>query len=152
MRNSIFVYAVAISAVVFASGVAVGQRTSSSKFAKYLRASGRTEMDWIALEANVDSIRDSLPLSEALWTPVIYFDAKQNLPGASVVISSKLATSTLEDVKAHISETYYATYSRLKAAIPELSEDDFVLRVLRPTLDPNHKLFAECRHGNIVFH
>ena len=58
----------------------------------------------------------------------------------------------LETVKAQISEAYHVTYSRLKNEIPELSEDDFVLSVMRPTTDPDRKLYAECRHGNIVFH
>src|SRR5271154_503218 len=133
MRSKVIVYAVAVSAIVFASGVAVGQRTSAAKFAKYLRPSARTEMDWITLESNVDSIRDGLPQSDGLWTPTTYFDAKENRPGAFVVISSKLATAPLETVRAQISEMYYTTYSRLKSVIPELSEDDFVLRVMRPT-------------------
>jgi hypothetical protein len=59
--------------------------------------------------------------------------------------------ASLDAVTSQIFEKWYM-YLRLKDFIPELSEDDFVLRVIRMTPDPDHKLFAECRHRNIVFH
>jgi hypothetical protein len=58
----------------------------------------------------------------------------------------------LDAVKSRIIERYYVTFYKLKNYIPELSEDNFVLKVFRFTTDPDHKLFAECKHGNIVFH
>jgi hypothetical protein len=147
-RLSVVVAGVAL----FTSGIAVGQRAGTSKFAKYLGPSVRTEMDWITLEASVDAIRDKVPQSGGIWIPVTYFNAKENRPEAFAMISTKLMLEPVETAKAQISEAYYLTYYRLKNQIPELSEDDFVLRVMSPTTDPTRRLFDECRHGSIVFH
>lgn len=152
MRSKTVVYLLVAGAALFVSGIAVGQRTGTSKFTKYLRPSVRTEMDWITLDANVDSIRESLPQSGGISIPFTYFNLKENRPEAFAMISVKLMLAPVETVKAQISEAYHVTYSRLKNQIPELSEDDFVLTVMSPTTDPTHKLFAECKHGNIVFH
>jgi hypothetical protein len=151
VRSKTTVYAVIAGAALFVSGIAVGQK-GPSKFSKYLRPSVRTEMDWIALGANVDAIRETLPQSGGLSVPFTYFNAKENRPQAFVMISVKFMFEPLETVRAEISKAYYAAYSTLKHEIPELSEDDFVLKVMSPTPDHTHKLFAECKHGNIVFH
>lgn len=152
MRSKTFVCAVAVSAMIFASGVAVGQRTSASAFAKYLRPSVRTEMDWITLEANVDSIRSLVPSSEGIFIPQISFNYKQNRPEAVVSISSDFEKGSLDAIKSKITEKYYLAYYGLKNVVPELTEDDFVLTVNRLTADSGRRLYAECKHGIIVFH
>jgi hypothetical protein len=96
MRPKMLMVVVIAGAVLFASGIAVGQRAGTSKFAKYLRPSVRTEMDWITLDANVDAIRDSLPQSEGLSVPFTYFNAKENRPEAFVMISVKFMFEPLE--------------------------------------------------------
>ena len=152
MRSKVFVYGVAFSTIIFVSGVAVGQRTGTSKFAKYLRPSVRTEMDWIALEANVDSIRSLVPRSEGIFIPQIYFNSKQDRPEAVVSISADFEKGSLDTIKSKITEMYYLAYYGLKNDVPELTEDDFVLTVNRLTADSDRRLYAECKHGIIVFH
>jgi hypothetical protein len=140
---------VVIAAALFASGIAVGQRAATSKFDKYLHPSVRTEMDSIALETTVDLILGSLPYRDGLSIPKTTFDYKANRLQAWVSTSPDFEKAPLETVKTEIGVLYKLEYVHLKASIPELSEDDFVLRVNRGS---NFQPFAECRHGNIVFH
>jgi hypothetical protein len=146
------VYAAVLGIAVFGTGIAVGQRTSTSKFAKYLRPGYRTDMALITLEANLNLVRGMVPLSEGISIPQIFFNVQANQPQASAYISSDFENASLDSVKSKITEKYYFSYFELKQSIPELSEDDFVLRVIRYTTDPDKKLFAECKHGKIVFH
>jgi|GEM_PF-5218777 len=152
MQPKLLVCAIAASAVFFISGMAVGQRTSASKFDKYLRPVNRPDIDFIALEVNVESIRESVPMDNGISIPQVYFNYKKDRPQASVSISPEFEKASLDAIKSQIIEKYYMAYLRLKDFIPTLSEDDFVLRVIRITPDPDHKIFAECRHGDIVFH
>jgi hypothetical protein len=138
--------------VLFAAGIAVGQRLNASKFDKYLRPASRTEMDLIALETNVESIRSLVPMEKGISIPKVTFNYNEAQPQATVVISPEFEKGPLAAIRDQITEKYYLAYFQLKYAIPELSEDDFLLKVVRVTKDPEHNLFAECRHGNIVFH
>jgi hypothetical protein len=140
---------VVIAIALFASGVAVGQRTPASKFDKYFHPSLRTEMDSLALETTVDLILGSLPYRNGLSIPKTVFDYKQNRVQAWALSSSDFEKAPIETVKAEIIALYRLELVHLKASIPELSEDDFVLSVNR---DSNFQPFAECKHGNIVFH
>ena len=152
MQPKLLVCAIAASAVFFISGLVVGQRTSSSKFDKYLRPANFVEMDYITLQVDVDNIRDQMPMRDNITTPRVYFNYKQYYPQAIVFISSDFEKAPLDTVKGLIREKYYPTFYKLKNYIPELSEDDFVLKVYRFTTDPDRKLFAECKHGNVVFY
>jgi hypothetical protein len=51
-------------------------RTGSSKFDKYLRPMNRTEMDFIALETNVNTIHESLPKADGISIPEVYVNYK----------------------------------------------------------------------------
>jgi hypothetical protein len=148
MRPNTLIFLVA-GAALFASGIAVGQRAATSKFDKYLHPSVRTEMDSIALETTLDLILGSLPYRDGLSIPKTTFDYKKNRLQARVLTSSDFEKAPLETVKAQIGGLYLLEYMHLKASIPELSEDDFILNVNRGS---NFQPFAECRHGNIVFH
>jgi hypothetical protein len=97
----------------------------------------------------VDSIRDSLPFHEGISIPEIIFNYKEKRLEAEAFISSDFEKAPLETIKTNIIVRYLIEYRRLKVAIPELSEDDFVLNVNRGS---NFQPFAECSHGNIVFH
>lgn len=151
MRHKMIVCAFA-GIALFGAGIAVGQRTSASKFDKYLHPATRTDMDFIALETNVENIRSLMPMDKGMSTPTVFFSYKEGQPQAIVTISSEFEKGSITTIKNQILEKYYLTYFGLKQAIPELSEDDFLLKVVRVTQDPEHNLFAECRHGNIVFH
>jgi hypothetical protein len=154
MRPKHLVYAIAVSAVFFISGLAVGQRTSTSKFAKYLQPTTPPLMELITLEANIDRIRDSVPMdaNEGITIPQAVFDLKNDRLLASAAIYPEFEKASLDSIKSRITTRYFGMYSDLKALIPELSADDFVLRITRFTVDPERKLFAECKNGTIVFH
>lgn len=154
MRPRHLVYAIAASAVFFMSGLAVGQRTSTSKFAKYLQPTTPTVMELITLEANMDRIRNSVPMDadEGITIPSAVFDLKNDRVMASALILPAFEKATLDDIKARITTRYFGMYEDLKSLIPELSPDDFVLRITRLTADPERKLFAECKNGTIVLH
>ena len=109
-------------------------------------------MDFITVAVNVARIRDNMPMDHGISIPEIFFNSKVNQPQATVFISSEFEKASLDTVKAQIQEKYYMTYYSLQNLIPELSKDDFVLRVNRLTTDPDHRLFGECKKGNIVFH
>jgi hypothetical protein len=140
---------IAANALFLATGIAVGQRAGVSKFEKYLRPAAPTEMDWITLQDNVGSIRASLPYDE-LSVRKTYSNHKTNRLETEVIISDDFAKAPLETVKTQILGCYLAEYHDLKSAIPELSEDDFVLTVF--IVESHFRVFAECRHKNIVFH
>lgn len=149
MRPKMLMHVVIAGAALFASGIAVGQRAATSKFDKYLHPSVRTEMDSIAFETTVDLILGSLPYRDGLSIPKTTFDYKEHRLQAWVLTSSDFEKAQLETVKSQIGALYKLEYVHLKASIPQLSEDDFVLNVKRGS---NFQPFAECRHGNIVFH
>jgi hypothetical protein len=151
MRSKTLVYVVVAAAALFASGIAVGQRAVTSKFAKYLQLGNRTEMDLVALEVDMNLIRASVPTEKGIFIPHVSFNYKEDRPEAAVYISSEFEKASLDTVKSEILTDYLMTYNYLKPLVPELTEDDFVLKVVRMN-NPEHKLFAECRHGNIVFH
>lgn len=148
VRSKTYVYVVVAGAALFGSGIAVGQK-ATAKFTKYLRPSVRTEMGSIANEATVDLILGSLSYRDGLSIPKLTFEYKENRLQAWVLASSDLEKAPLDNVKLQIGALYRLAYVNLKASIPELSEDDFVLNVNRGS---NFQPFAECRHGNIVFH
>src|SRR5690349_14393838 len=152
MQPKLLVCGIVTSAVFFISGLAVGQRTSASKFDKYLRPANFAEMDFIALQVDVDSIRGQMPMRDDISIPQVFFNYKEDRPQAFVLISSDFEKAPLDTVKYRIIDRYYSAYYKLKRYIPELSDDDFILKVFRMTTDPDHKVFAECKHGNTVFH
>jgi hypothetical protein len=151
MRFKPLACVVAVCGVIFISGVAVGQRTPTFKFAKYLQPAVRDDMYMIALQVNVESIRESVPM-DGISIPDVFYNSSEHRPQASAFVSRDFEKASLDEVRGKITERYYLSYSRLKNFIPELSEDDFVLTINRFTTDSANKLFAECRHGNIVFH
>jgi hypothetical protein len=109
-------------------------------------------MDWMTLEATVESVRSSVQMSDHISIPQTFFNYKENRPEAWVFVYSDAEKAPLETVRNQIVSRYIETYSVLKNKMPELSEDDFVLRAFRLiTTEPYRKLFAECRHGNVVF-
>jgi hypothetical protein len=149
MRPKLFVYLIAAGAVFFASGIAIGQHTATSKFAKYLGPAVQTDMDLIALRASVDALRWNLPVTTGMGAPVIYFDYKENRPEASVTISAELEKEPPDKVKSKIVEEYSLTWTMVRRYIPDLSGDDFVLRIFRHVNDPTP--FAECKNGHVEF-
>jgi hypothetical protein len=154
LRFNRFVCAIVGSVVLFGSGVAIGQRGSVSKFGKYLRPAVRTEMDWIALEANVDVIRSSVPTRDDMTISTIYFDPKENRLEAGLVLYPDAEKAPLETVRTQIVVKYVSALTALHNQMPELSENDFVLRVFRVVVkgtDIHREQFAECRNRKVVF-
>jgi len=86
--------------------------------------------------------------------PYIQFSPKENQLQASLVVFPEFERLPLEKVRQRIALMSVVTYEQLKAGglFPDLSEDDFVLKVIRPTAEPSRRLFAECKHGNVLFH
>ena len=153
MRSGLFVYAIVASGIVFASGIAVGQKAARSKFDKYLRPAARTEMDWIALEAQITALQWAVPFVDGMSAPRIFFNHDTNQMQARVLVSADFEKAPLETVKKRISGQYYYGWLLVMTQLPEVSEDDFVLTVWRtPDNNKPATLFAECKHGNIVFH
>jgi len=157
VRSKTILYVILAGAALFTSGIAVGQRAGTSKFNKYLRPAAHTEMDWLMLEANVSSIRRWVEHGDGLGIPVTYFNLKEHRPKARIVISDEQMHKPVESLREQISGAYDSTYSQLFVRMPELSRDDFVLEVLKWTRDEHIsvstlELFAECKHGNVVFH
>jgi hypothetical protein len=149
MRSKLVVYTIAAGALFFAFGVAVGQRTSASRLARFHRPANLTWMDDILADENLALVRDSIPI-EDLTIPFVRYNAIEDRLQATVYIPEALEKASLETVKKKILERYYWTYSESSERIgADLSEDDFVLKVFRFT---HHELFAECAHGKIVFH
>ena len=109
-------------------------------------------MDLITLEANVNQIFNFMPMNHGIGVPVTYFDYKANRPWARVFIGGDFEKSPADLVKSEIIQKYYLAYGGLKDSIPDLSEDDFVLQVRRLTSDADRQLYAECKHGAIIFH
>jgi hypothetical protein len=154
MRSKVIVRAVAAGVILFASGVAIGQRTNASKFDKYLRPTSRTDMDFIALEASVKLIQDVIPGNKGIFIPQVFFNYQEHRPQAFVSVTSEFEKGSLDTIKSQIIERYYLAYYGVAKSIPELSQDDFVLVVTRLTESPdsNRRIYAECKHGDIVFY
>ena len=153
MRFKLPLHIIAICAVLFLAGIAVGQRISPSKFDKYLRPTNSTEMDIIALNVNLESVRNLWPMESGISVPMVYYDQTEKQPAATVSISPAFEKQPLDTIRSLIVDRYAVALAELKARIPELSEDDFAMRVSRNNpKDADHLLFAECKHGSIVFH
>jgi hypothetical protein len=157
VRSKTIIYVLLAGAALFASGIAVGQRAGTSKFNKYFRPAVHTEMDWLLLQVNVDSIRIGVEHSNGLGIPITHFDGKEHRLKARIMISDEQAHRPVETLREQISAAYYSTHSQLFVRMPGLSEDDFVLEVLKITKAEHTSAFwdepfAECRHGDVVFH
>jgi len=157
VRSKTIAYVMLAGAALFASGIAVGQRAGASKFDKYFRPAVHTEMDWLLLQVNVDSIRRGVEHGNGLGIPITDFDLKEHRLKARIMISDEQAHKPVETLRKQILEAYYFTHSQLFVSIPGLSEDDFVLEVVKMTKAEHtsafsDELFAECRHGDVVFH
>ncbi len=157
VRSKTIVYVILAGAALFTSGIAVGQRAGTSKFNKYLRPAAITEMDWIMHRVDVGSIRIGVEHGNGLGIPITDFDFKEHRLKARLMISDEQAHRPVETLRKQISEAYYSTHSQLFVLMPGLSEDDFVLEVLKMTKAEHSSAFwdepfAECRHGNVVFH
>lgn len=61
-------------AVVFASGVVVGQRRSASKFEKYFQPTTVSAMDFAMLQANIDLIREYVRDANGISIPKVVYD------------------------------------------------------------------------------
>ncbi|SRR5713226_5515755 len=152
MQSKLLVCIIAASAAVFLSGIAVGQRTSSSKFAKYLRPANQTEMNVIEIDANMNAIRDRVQRGAHISIPQTRFNYTDDRPESLAEISTEFEKAPLDVIKYEILSAYSLAYDDLKLSIPELSEDDFVLKIYRHKSDSADKRYAECKHGKIVFH
>ena len=152
MRSKTCVCTVLAGAAIFGSGMAIGQRTSASRFAKHLGPSQRTEMELIELEANIDLIQLSMPRDDGMSVPSVGFNYKKDRREASIFVSQEFTQASLDKIKKAILFKYELAYSSVKHHIPEMTEDDFVLKVLYVLGEPDHNLFAECKNRNIVFH
>lgn len=150
MRIQMLVYGIAVGGIFFASGVAVGQRVSPSKFARYLEPAVRTKMDLIALESNLALIRSLMPRDNGMSTPRVYFNAKEGRPEASVDLSVGFEKFPRNTIESQIKRRYYLAYAEVREYIPNLSENDFVLHVYRAD-SAEVRLFADCRDGNVAF-
>src|SRR5678816_4414990 len=98
------------AAALFMSGLLIGQRTSTSKFEKYLRPANLSDMDLITLLVNIDHIRGNMPMDHGISIPEVFFNYKVDQPQATVLISSEFEKASLDTVKAQIQEKYYVTY------------------------------------------
>lgn len=153
MRLKLLLCAAAFAAAtLFTVGIAVGQRSTTSKFERYFRPASPTQMDLITLATNLQLVREQVPPSSGVSIPELFFNYQTGQPEAVSRISPDFESASLDNVKRKIIELYYSAYYGLRESIPELSEDQFTFRINRYTADPEKKLFAECRNGKIVIH
>jgi len=154
MRPKLLFYIVTAT-IIFMSGIAVGQRTAPSKFDKYLRSMNRSEMDFITLEATVNSIHAAMAKTDGISLPTFYFNYKEDRPEAVVFVEPEFEKRSLEDVRSEIVYKYVTASNEMWVLMGnsefKLLRDNFVLMVYRNTRDEAHKQFAQCKDGNVVF-
>jgi hypothetical protein len=147
-------------AVVFASGVVVGQRQSASKFEKYFQPTSVSSLDFAMLQANIDLIREYVRDANGIPIPKVVYDPKQDKLHGSLTVDQNFNTLPVNQARMRLLNSCLSADTVVKRYMPELQFEDFVLtvnrRVLIEQLDrgveppEDHELFAECRNGNVL--
>src|SRR5215510_3482013 len=90
-------FTIAGGLLLFASGLTLGQRTGTSRFAKYLQPLQIRGVDFVALEAMSTSFREQVPMDNDISIPSIWFNSKEDRMQASVLISPDHIESLREE-------------------------------------------------------
>lgn len=106
-------YVAAAGMLIFTSGLAVGQRSSPPKFAKYLHPLSIRASDLITLHANVTLLRDNIPMRD-ISTPGVWYDPKADRVQTSAFINSEFEKQPIAEVKNGSLRKGYSAFLRLQ--------------------------------------
>ncbi len=138
--------------VVFLSGMAVGQKSQVSKFAKYHTMARFTDLDWMLLEADVMDLRERAGYDEGGAAPArFFFDPKADKIVAFVAVDGTfLAKETSISVREKLLAIANSELFKLRLSIPELSTQEFEADFR--SLNGGPVNFGEFKNGALVLH
>jgi hypothetical protein len=144
---------------LFVSGVGVGQKTGTSKFAKYRQPAYISIMDWKLLQARVESIAAGIPMNDGVGTADFYFDPDTNKVGAVVLVSaSELEAEPAGKVRELLKASAEVFQAMARQNLPELGNQDFEIEF--KAFGDKSKLgagkgaytYAEYTNGQLIMH
>lgn len=141
----------ALAMVLFGSGVALGQRTATSKFEKYAKAESIDGLQWRTTQVTIQSILANLPPDSRGTGPAsVYFDWKARKAKAVVFVDSEhLERQTASETQNTLTGKAFFTLVTIQSWIPEISESDFEMAFVDIPRDRNP--YAEYKNGKLIF-
>jgi len=151
MRRSYI--AVAVIFVVFLSGVAVGQKTHASQFAKYHAPVNVSGLEWMLLQADIVALRDSVGYGENGLAPARFFfhPETDKITAFIPVDGNYLGKESSASVREKLSKRAASILIDLRISIPELSEQNFEVE-FKNLVGGAPVDFAEYKNGKLIIH
>lgn len=140
--------------LTFSSGVAVGQKTVSSRFEKYEKPIGITVMDWRLLGANLVLIRDKLNSAPGIVVPRLYYDwSTRKVKGVTQVDEKILGQQKIDKVKENLEIAALTAHLAAGLAISELryADPDFEME-FRTLGTEKSTVYADYKNGKITIY
>lgn len=140
--------------LIFSSGVAVGQKTASSRFEKYLVPAERAEMDMRLLEANLKMAHGQLEFAPGIGLPRLFYDRSTRKVKAVAFVREKfLDQQKTEEVKKNLEITAGAAFIAAALRLPELqwlpADPDFEVEFIGKA---KKSVYAEYKNGELTIH
>lgn len=141
-------------ALLFALGIAFGQKQVAFKFEKYLRPASISVMDYAMLRANLDLIRPSGLTFIGEPTPTVSYNAERDEINATVFYDH-IGDQPVAVARSRIERVAQDVLYRLRQYIPEVRDGDLVMEVnwfkFNPDGTGGQELFAAYKNGKVIF-
>ena len=135
--------------LIFSSGVAVSQKTQSSRFERYEGPPKLSEMDIRLLRANLEMAYDQLEFAPGIGLPFIYYDQSAGKVMASSHVYEKvLGEQKSSEVKENLLSAAIAAQVQADVFFPEVKvkefpDPDFEVEFFHVRWNPETKLGRE---------
>jgi hypothetical protein len=161
MSKAFLLFPVFVGLLLFAVGLLVGQQIQRSKFEKYLQSTAVTSMQLKLMQANLNVIRASVPVSESgMDVPrVDYEPSCRCFEAQATLVRDDLMKRPLDGVRLALMLPAVLTRYQLKAEFPEIADaipgaPDPDFRMTFRQLDKDSaslKVVAEFVDGRLTF-
>jgi len=149
--------------LIFSSGVAVGQKTASSRFEMYEGPARLTEMDSRLLGANLEMANEKLQFTPGIGLPFIFYDrSTRKLKASSYVDEEFLDKQKSSDVKQRLLSAAIAAQVQTDSFFPEVKvkewpDPDFEVEFFHMKWNAEKKaservVFAEYKKGELAMY
>jgi hypothetical protein len=158
MRRPRFILSLG-ACVLFVAGVAVGQKARESKFNDYWEPRRISSMDWLLLQAQVESI-GGMVADSGVGAPTLYYDFRNNKIGALAIVDEKyLQSQPAKSVRDNLRAAAMYALNSVQAKITNATFGDFEMEFRafdtgnragenKPGL--GYHTFAEYRNGELI--
>jgi len=152
MRHSYTAIALS-AALVFVSGVAVGQRVQESPFTRYRTAATPSQLDIMLIHADLSELRDQVGYNALGFAPArFFFDEHPDRITAFVKVDGRvLAKQSSANVRILLVAVAKSEYEHFLVSMPWLSEDQFEAD-FKDMAGGGPVNFAEYKNGQLNLH